>query len=312
MKIAWWAGFLGAGVAFSASLGACNGYSSLGEVPGGGGEAGTDDEVGGSMSMGAQGGQGRGGTRATGGANGMGATSGTGMGATAGTGMGAVGGTEMGMGAVGGGSEPVVCMTDADCPPPPPFCNMCVDGTSACIRPVCADNVCGFEQPSCPGEPEPTPCMTDDECPIPSCPAGVPCPVPVCSMGYCGYTLPAPEGPCDGRECGDSCMGPDGVAGRCSPSGECIDGAPECGAGIECESSADCTADIECADCGNGKCAGLGCMGFKCVLMCSSETMCSSDMDCPIVEDDVCHTGGYVCEGGFCARRLTTCTAPMR
>ena len=97
MNVARWVGFLGTGLLVSA----CGSYSSLGEVPGAGGET---DAMGGSQSMGAKGGrQGYGGTgMATGGS--MDATGGTGMGtggsmdATGGTGMGAYGGTGMGSG----------------------------------------------------------------------------------------------------------------------------------------------------------------------------------------------------------------------
>ena len=73
MNVARWVGFFGTGLLVSA----CGGYSSLGEVPGAGGET---DAMGGSQSMGAKGGrQGYGGTgMATGGS--MDATGGTGMG----------------------------------------------------------------------------------------------------------------------------------------------------------------------------------------------------------------------------------------
>src|SRR6185369_13911678 len=128
MNVAWWIGFLGAGVV----LGSCAGYSSLGELSNAGGEGGQADGMGGSQSMGAKAGQGHGGTDTmVGGSNGMGATPGmvggsNGMGATPGmvggsNGMGVtpgmVGGNN-GMGAVGGSGtpDPIPCMTDEQCP----------------------------------------------------------------------------------------------------------------------------------------------------------------------------------------------------
>jgi len=316
VKVAWWAGFLGMGVTW----GACSGYSSLGEVPGGGGESGMEDGVGGTgMGMGAKGGQGRGGTRATGG-TGMGASPGmtggtAGSEAVGGTGMGAVAGTEMGMGAVGGGAAPA-CMTDADCPTPPPNCVICNDGTPSCPSPVCIDSACGFEQPECPGGPDHPACMTDLDCPVVPCmlnPDGTTgvCPIPICAGGYCGITYPMAEGACDGRACGDMCMRPDGTGGACDAAGACVDYQPMCAGSNECETSADCTGTLDCLYCGENECADFACLDGQCQLVCPTEAKCESTMDCPKETDDPCTTGPWECPDGACVRRYEMCSAPM-
>ncbi len=165
MNVAWWIGFLGAGVV----LGSCAGYSSLGELSNAGGEGGQADGMGGSQSMGAKAGQGRGGTQMTGGTQGMGATPGmvggsNGTGAVGGDGMGAVGGNSMG--ATGGGSTPTPCMTVDDCPGLD-----CAEGPG-CPKSVCVNGECGLTLPS-----------VDPPCAKLVC--GAPCMAPDGTAGTC-------------------------------------------------------------------------------------------------------------------------------
>lgn len=313
MNISRWVGFVGAGVV----LGACSGYSSLGEVAGGGGESGEGDGIGGSQSMGAKGGQGYGGTIDTGGALGMGASpgmvgGGSSTGAVGGIGIGGYGGTAMGTGAVGGTDGALRCMTDAECPPPPPFCNVCDDGTPACPTPLCSDSICVIYQPSCPSAPEPVPCMTVEECPMPVCAEGFSCPEAICAGGYCGHTLPTPETPCDNAQCGDPCMAPDGVSGTCDASGLCTDSEPGCEP-FSCRTQDDCVVDLDAFYCGEDQASDVACLDGVCQLLCATQAMCSSSMDCPKeASDDPCTTGPWECPQGFCARRYEECSAPMR
>jgi len=318
MNSARWIGLWGAGMVLSA----CNGYSSLGELANGGGESGQGDGVGGSQSMGAKGGQGRGGTRTTGGAQGMGASPGMGggnsMGAVGGTGMGggnsmgAVGGD--GMGGAGSGSQPIPCMTVDECPAAPPACELCEDGTTVCPEPYCSNGACGVYQALCPGMQEPSRCMVDTDCIQPPCVEGSQCPEIVCANGYCGATLPGVDPPCANLACGDPCIAIDGTTGFCDADSECTSAMPDCGSQLPtfaCMSDGDCEVDLDCIYCGEGVCADTGCLANRCEVVCPTEFMCDSPMDCPKdMADDPCTTGPWECVRGFCARQYETCSAP--
>jgi len=262
MNISRWVGFVGAGVV----LGACSGYSSLGEVAGGGGESGQGDGIGGSQSMGAKGGQGYGGTVDTGGAQGMGARpgmvgGGSSMGAVGGIAVGGYGGTGMGTAAVGGTDGPVHCMTDAECPTP----------------------VCDA--------------------------AAFPCPEPVCAGGYCGL---ASEAPCENSECGELCRAPDGTIGKCDATGDCVDHEVMCGLGA-CRTQDDCGGLIDAPTCGDDQSGAMVCLDEQCQIVCQTELMCTSSMDCPKeLLDDPCTSGPWECPQGFCARRHEDRSAPMQ
>jgi len=322
MNVAWWVGFLGAGVV----LGACSGYSSLGEVPAVAGDNGDGEAMGGSQSMGAKGGrQGYGGTgmgtgattMGTGGTGmGTGAYGGTGMGAYAGTGMGAYGGTGMG---TGGGTDPIVrCMTAADCPTPPPICPPCADGTPGCLAPICTDSMCGFGQPTCPtGPDEPLACMVDADCPkghsCDMCADGsVSCAESFCADGICGNSPPAcPETPCAHRAFCDPCMAPDGVAGYCDATGVCGSYPLDCDTPDMCATDDNCSRDAVCLLCSDGTCADGGCIDGRCGSVCSTEYTCMTPMDCPkMATDDPCTTGPWVCVHGACAREYQACMTP--
>jgi hypothetical protein len=324
MNVAWWVGFVGAGVVLSA----CGGYSSLGEVAAVGGENGDGDATGGSQSMGANGGrQGHGGTGMSTGGTGMGATGGTGMDATGGTemgtgaggtGMGAYGGTGMASG--GGPDMGMPCMTAADCPSAPPFCLLCADGTPSCPEPICSDSTCGFEQPRCPtGPDERLRCMVAEDCPTghscDMCADGsVSCAESFCADGYCGTAGPAcPETPCAHRAFCDPCMAPDGVAGRCDEDGACVIDALLCDTPDMCASDDDCSRDAVCFLCADGSCADGGCIEGQCGSVCPADYPCMTPMDCPkTIPDDPCTTGPWLCVHGACAREYQTCMTPRQ
>jgi hypothetical protein len=181
------AALLGAGV----TLGACGGYSNLGDLPGNGGEGARDEGSGGSTTTGGKGGNGMGNTgnapSATGG-NGMGNT-GNAPSATGGNGMGNTG--NMGTGNTGNtGAGGATCMVPSDCPQPPPVCTMCEDGSSPCVEATCDAGICGIDMPACPA-PHPQCESTNDCITIDAClPCGDGCARAACLDGTCQMVCP--------------------------------------------------------------------------------------------------------------------------
>jgi hypothetical protein len=276
MNVAWWVGFLGAGVV----LGSCSGYSSLGEVPAVAGDNGDGEAMGGSQSMGAKGGrQGKGGTgMGTGGYAGTGMGTGMGTGGYAGTGMGTGGyaGTGMGtggyagtgMGTGGSVDPPVRCMVAEDCPNGH-SCDMCADGSVACAESFCADGTCGITPPTC------------------------------------------PETPCAHRAFCDPCMAPDGVPGFCDATGVCGSYPLACDTPDVCPMDGDCPRDAVCLLCSDGTCADGGCIDGYCGSVCPTEYTCMTPMDCPkMLSDDPCTTGPWLCVKGSCSREYQGCMTP--
>ncbi|HEV8551098.1 MAG TPA: hypothetical protein VGQ57_18750 [Polyangiaceae bacterium] len=320
MNLARWVSFLGAGVV----LGACGGYSSLGETAGKGGA--DDTGTGGDSSMGAQGGTGNasggrgmgtgmgnvgstgmgaiGGTDEASGGNGMGNVGNTGMGAqgmgatggtdeaSGGNGMGNVGNTGMGaqgMGAAGGTTEP--CTVDADCSQPK-GCIMCPDGGIACGQVDCEMGQCVYPPVDC-GPPPAPGCAPDD---VASCDPGG---AQYCTAMACVEGTLSPPG---GVERGD------GIFCKYFPD----DAGPD----FTCFQNEWCQGDLHACRCGHFEGCQVGercepCMGDRCDVP-PGDSRCVRDVACTADNLDSCAAGpGKVCADGALACAPSTACPDM-
>jgi hypothetical protein len=334
MKLGYLAGLVGTGVL----LGACGGFSDLGEGVGQGGDGSMDGGTGGggavsgSTAMGGSGAVGGstmtgGSTGMTGGTNAMGGSDAVGGGTMTGGSTGMTGGTN----AVGG-TAGTACMVPDDCPQPPPVCTMCLNGVSACYAATCEAGVCGIFVPECaenipcrgkacgdacmllaPEDAEgaaapafPTACDAEGRCVDASQALGCMVdPTPECmTHGEC----PAPSMM--------NCITCDDGSTSCPQAlcieGMCTTGAAACDLETACMSSADCpTLPPDCLPCGDG-CAQNLCLNGSCEVMCPIGRDCETVMDCPsLPPDNTCTTGPWECVDETCSLRNRDCRVEM-
>jgi hypothetical protein len=339
MKLKYLMGIVGTGVL----LGACGGFSDLGEGVGQGGDGSMDGGTGGggavsgSTAMGGSGAVGGskmtgGSTGMTGGSNAMGGSDAVGGGTMTG-GSTAMGGTNaMGGSSAVGGTSGTACMVPDDCPQPPPVCNMCLNGESACYFATCEAGVCGIVVPECA---ENIPCRgkaCGDACMLlaPEDAEGAAAPAfpTACDAeGRCvdaGQALgcmtdPTPlcmtHGDCAAPSMMD-CITCDDGSTSCPQAlcieGMCTIGAAACDLETACMSSADCpTLPPECLPCGDG-CAQNLCLNGSCEVMCAIGRDCRTVMDCPsLPPDNVCTTGPWECVDETCSLRNSDCRVEM-
>jgi hypothetical protein len=329
MKLGYLVGLLALGV----GLGACGGFSDLGE--GVGGEASMDGGTGGSGTGGghqAMGGSSMagetnetGGSNAMGGSQAMGGSNSTGgsshvMGGANAMGGSMTGGSNAMGGSMTGGTSGAECMVADDCPQPPPVCDMCLNGVSACPAAVCENGVCDIRTPEClenipcNGKACGEPCISVDAAgKVPpmsatACDASGRCVDASQELGCMGKT----ETPCDTAMDCPSVVEEDciicGDGSRVCPENACLQGAcvalgASCDDGA-CMVSADCPPlPPVCLPCGDdGSCAGNLCLSGHCTVLCDTGHACETAMDCPSeTPENACTMGPWQCVDESCA-----------
>jgi hypothetical protein len=307
MKLGYLVAIAGAGVVLSTSLGACGGFSDIGEGVGQGGEGGDGmgpiEPMGGSQTM-TGGSSSVGGSHTmTGGSNAMGGShtmtggsSSVGGSQTMTGGSNAMGGSQTmtgGSSSVGGSSTMLECESADDCPQPPPMCLMCLGGVSACPAATCDMGTCGISQAVCPEE---TACLGR------SC--GDRCSTSALTPSMMGGGVALPQA-CDAA--GRCVALGDASNLGCIPLGEypCMgDETPGCPPVV----------DPYCLDCGDGteSCSEKVCANNRCEYKsnsCAEPGTCTTDADCSIIAADCLSCGDdgidgcvkYACLEGACA-----------
>jgi hypothetical protein len=214
------------------------------------------------------------------------------------------------------------CMVPEDCPQPPPICDMCLNGATACYHATCDDGVCGIAIPECVDD---IPCQ-DSVCGDPCTPAPSPDGVPTMYPTACdaaGRCVDASEPvDCSGQipcmidsDCprpnmGECVLCDDGtteckesvcVQGLCAAQGTTCPGRPACMVNADCPA-----LPPECLPCGDSCGANL-CVNGGCEVMCDFGRECETAMDCGQPPNNICTMGPWECLEQSCALRHQDC-----
>jgi hypothetical protein len=201
------------------------------------------------------------------------------------------------------------CVVDSDCPPPPPFCNVCPDGTEICPSVACLNGMCVMSEGGCAGG---------------GVGPGLPCDKPGvkapaddgCNTCICGDNL---TWSCTKIGCNEPCDGPMPPCAAPPPGcsyvgGGCVNGSWTCGKLVcnseckpgEVKDAGDGCNTCFCGDDGTWACTEKGCAGSCDPQDAKGVGPCAAFFGYAWNGKECVGLGGCSCEGADCKSTYST------